>query len=159
MKYDEDYSSNFFNQYNRPEVCDKCGNSMLDYKGLGEYKCIKCSNIMFDDYGRVRRYLEENPGATVAETSEAVNVPQKQITIMLKEERLEITKSSRSFLRCESCGAPITSGRFCDTCKQIRNAVAARRKHDEELEKKKSTIQGTGFDVKGDVGKRRFDRD
>ena len=36
---------------------------------------------------------------------------------MLREDRLEVTEDSAIMLNCESCGAPIRSGRFCEKCK------------------------------------------
>ena len=41
----------------------------------------------------------------------------KQIKQWLREERLQFSEDSAVLLNCESCGAPIRSGRFCDKCK------------------------------------------
>ena len=34
----------------------------------------------------------------------------------LREERLELSQDSPMYLTCESCGAPIRTGRFCEKC-------------------------------------------
>ena len=96
---------------NIPTFCAKCGGVMV-FKGVGEYKCEDCGNLDYDDYGKVRNYIEKNPGATSAQTSAETGVSQKSIRGMLKEERLEIAANSTTFLKCESCGAQILSGRF-----------------------------------------------
>ena len=45
------------------------------------------------------------------------DVSTQQIKQWLREERLEFSSDSQIGLNCESCGAPIRSGRFCDKCK------------------------------------------
>ena len=47
--------------YNRPSVCSVCGGKML-FVGVGEYHCERCKNVEFDDYGKVRNYIEEHKG-------------------------------------------------------------------------------------------------
>lgn len=103
------------NTYNRPTYCSECGGVMV-FKGVGEYRCEKCGFISYDDYGKVRNYLEEHMGATTAETSKATGVSQKSVRDMLKEGKIEIAQNSAIFLRCEICGATIRSGRYCSKC-------------------------------------------
>ena len=61
--------------------------------------------------------MREHKGAGIAEVAEACDVEPSQIRQWLREERLEVTEDSAMFLNCESCGAPIRCGRFCDKCK------------------------------------------
>lgn len=103
------------NTYNRPTYCSGCGGVMV-YRGLGEYQCEKCGLLDYDDYGKVRNYVEQHMGANAAETSKATGVSQKSIRDMLKEGKLEIAKNSAIFLKCEICGGLISSGRFCPKC-------------------------------------------
>ena len=76
-------------EYERPNLCDKCGGG-LKYKGLGEYICEKCENIMFDEYGKVRNYLENHPGVNLVELSRATGVSQKVIKQMIIDERFNL---------------------------------------------------------------------
>ena len=99
-------------QLNRPTYCEKC-NGVMVFKGVGEYKCEDCGNLAYDDYGKVRNYIEQHSGATSAQVSAATGVSQKAIRDMLREERLEIAANSAVFLKCEICGVSIRSGRFC----------------------------------------------
>lgn len=140
---------------NIPTYCEKCGGVMV-FKGVGEYKCEECGNLDYDDYGKVRNYVEKHPGATSAQASAATGVTQKSIRGMLKEERLEIAANSTTFLKCESCGTKIRSGRFCKKCevnyhRSIEEQARANRNVD---------FSGHSTEVqKGDAGAKRFTRD
>ena len=52
--------------YNIPRVCKECGGVMV-FKGVGEYRCEDCGVVDYDDYGKVRCYIESNKGATAAQ--------------------------------------------------------------------------------------------
>lgn len=75
--------------YHKPEKCTECGGRM-DYKGLGEYKCSDCNHIDYDDYGKVRLFLEKNPGANIIRAEAATGVPQRLIKQMIKEGRFAV---------------------------------------------------------------------
>ena len=47
---------------------------------------------------------------------------------MLKEERLEVTKESKTYLTCEGCGRPIRYGLFCESCAKLHEAAKEKRK-------------------------------
>ena len=78
------------NKIEKPVRCSKCG-GFLKYDGLGEYACEKCGYHEYDDYGKVRAYLEANPGANVVEVSDATGVSQKLIHQMVSEGKFEVT--------------------------------------------------------------------
>lgn len=140
------------NNYNRPYVCQACGGMMV-FKGVGEYRCEDCSDLAYDDYGKARNYLEAHPGATTAQISEKTGVTQKAIRQMLKESRLEIATESRTFLKCEICGADIRHGSLCDRCE------SAYHRDIEEQERAKRKMAGYGSDKeKRDKGEKRFSR-
>lgn len=141
-------------QYNIPRICPKCG-GVLVFKGVGEYCCEDCGELAYDDYGKVRMYIEEHRGATAAQIESAIGVSQRSIRQMLKEGRLEVTADSKTFLRCEVCGKSIRSGRYCPECETVmhRNLEA------EQRAQIKKNIQGTGLAQKGEDGQRRFRRD
>ena len=114
---------------------------------------------MYDDYGIVRNYLEINPGATTGMVALATGVSEKAIKNMLREERLEIREDSRSFIQCEGCGKPITSGRYCEACSKIAAAAARRKREKEYIEEKKHQVQGVSMELPDDQeGKMRFTR-
>lgn len=140
---------------NIPTYCEKCGGVMV-FKGVGEYECEECGNLEYDDYGKVRNYVEKHPGATSAQASAATGVTQKSIRVMLKEERLEIAANSTTFLKCESCGAKIRSGRFCRKCETTYHRdLEAQARADRSAD-----FTGYGMErQKGEEGAKRFTRD
>lgn len=77
------------NSYNKPLNCLKCG-GVMEYSGSGEYCCEVCGYIDYDDYGKVRNYLEKHGGATISEVSRATGVGQNEIHDMLQEARLSL---------------------------------------------------------------------
>ncbi len=139
--------------YNIPRECVKCGGVMV-FRGLGEYKCEDCGHLAYDDYGKVRNYIEKHKGATAAQIEDAIGVSQRSIRQMLKEGRLEVAEGSRAFLECEICGKPIRSGRYCPDCE-----IKMHRKL-EEKQREVSHKGQHGFSKgpKTDEGHKRFVR-
>ena len=108
--------------------CAECGGEMK-YAGLGEFRCVECGNVQFNDYGRVRAYLEAHPGAMQSEVSRATGVSPNRIRQLLVEERIEISANSNIFLNCEMCGMPIRSGSRCPKCEErYQKEIANERK-------------------------------
>ena len=70
----------------KPEYCPSCG-APVTYKGLGEYACDVCHYICYDDYGKVRVYLEKHPGANIVQISTQTGVSKQLIKKMVKENR------------------------------------------------------------------------
>lgn len=137
--------------YHRPSHCALCGGIMI-FKGVGEYECEDCKYRDYDDYGKVRLYIEQHRGATAVEVEKATGVSQKTIRQMLHEGRIEVAADSKAFLHCEICGADIRSGRYCSKC-----MTSANRKFEEEVRNKKK-MQGFGASIQGESGAKRFIR-
>lgn len=141
--------------YNRPQECPECGGVMV-FRGCGEYRCEKCRYVDYDDYGKVRNYVEKHNGVTAAQAAEATGVKQKTIRTMLKESRLEIAEGSNTYLKCEMCGTNIRSGRVCPKCEVEFNRkmeAQLRQRHDK-------AIAGFGAGrIGGEEGSKRFTRD
>lgn len=141
-------------RYHVPYTCEECGGQMI-YKGVGEYHCENCDAVVYDDYGKVRMYVEQHPGATIADAEAGTGVPHKIIRQLLREERLEVAAGSRTFLSCRGCGAPIRSGEFCPQC-------AAKQPKTEDIRrtKIKKDMMGVAMnDTSGQQGAKRFTRD
>ena len=107
--------------------CRKCGR-IFNYV-VGPHICPACREAMEEDFQRVKAYIGEHPGATVTQVAEECEVEVAQIHQWLREERLNLTEGSGIVLQCETCGKPITCGRYCDECKHkltmgLKNAVA-----------------------------------
>ena len=107
-----------FNEYfmeNRPYQCEACGGKML-YKGGGEYECRDCGGAAWDDFGKVKAFLEEYGTQPALVISEATGVPMEVLRELLREGRLQLPADSKIFLSCEKCGCAIRSGRYCSEC-------------------------------------------
>ena len=91
-------------RYHVPNICAECGGEMV-YKGVGEYQCEQCKAVVYDDYGKVRLYVEQHPGATISETEAATGVPHKVIRQLLREEReTRATSATTSRTACGRSG-------------------------------------------------------
>ena len=140
-------------RYHIPHVCEGCGGVMI-FKGVGEYRCEECGAVAYDDYGKVRLYIEEHKGATAAETSAATGVSQRSILQMLKESRLEVTENSKFMMKCEACGQPIRSGQFCLRCEtKIHRAMESAQR--EQLMRE---LKGYSVSHSTEDGQKRFVR-
>lgn len=139
--------------YQKPTLCQKC-EGVLVYRGIGEYQCEDCGELEYDDYGKVRNYLDKHRGANVAQISDATGVTHKTIREMIKEKRFEVIDNPGGYIRCEMCGVDIKSGRLCPTCE-----VAYHRKMEEKVRSaKKKNMAGYGDALQGEEGSIRFTR-
>lgn len=60
----------------KPATCPKC-NVDYRYMGLGHYQCQNCEDVVLDDYGKVRDYVEnsiEDVGVEKASADTGVSV-------------------------------------------------------------------------------------
>ena len=138
-----------------PIRCEKCSNTDFEYMGLGGYMCKECGHKMYDDYGKVREYLDVHRGATATEVSIATGVPVGKIRQMVRDEKFEITQNSAVFMSCEKCGSPIRSGRYCDSCSNAKMTSFEAAKKASRM----TNIQGFGAAKGSSTGEKRFTRD
>ena len=108
--------------------CKKCG-KMFNYV-MGPVVCPECKDSLEEKFQEVKKYVYDHPGCGIREVADECDVSTQQIKQWLREERLEFSSDSHIGLNCESCGAPIRSGRFCDKCKMsmTQNLQSAYRK-------------------------------
>ncbi|MDP4094777.1 MAG: MerR family transcriptional regulator [Bacillota bacterium] len=112
-----------------PDVrnCRKCG-KIFNYIG-GMPICPVCKDKEEEDFKKVKEYLYQNPGATMSEVSQVLDVSVERIKAYLKDGRLEIVGDEANIiLECEACGKSIKTGRFCNECqknlsKEFRNVA------------------------------------
>lgn len=94
--------------------CKSCGR-IFNYLS-GPPICPICREKLEEKFQEVKEFVRQNKGVGIQEVSDACEVDVKQIRQWLREERLELSSDSAAYLNCESCGAPIRSGRFCEKC-------------------------------------------
>ena len=108
--------------YNKPITCSVCGGRMA-YRGIGEYVCEDCKFVDYDDFGKVRKYIETHRGANASEIGLATGVKQKTINQMIRDERFDVVNAGKTLLYCEVCGTNIRSGRRCLKCEAARRRL------------------------------------
>lgn len=95
--------------------CKRCGR-IFNYLGSSPI-CATCKEDDEHDFQRVKKYLYENPRATISEVASELDISIEKIRKFLREERLEIVgEGGLTGLECEKCGVSIKTGRFCDDC-------------------------------------------
>lgn len=99
-----------------PVKCNICGGG-LEQVSRGVYRCVSCKKDYYDDFQKVRNYLEENGAAPAVVIARATKVPLGTINHFFKEEHLEIPLNDTVRMKCVECGAPIRTGTVCDKCK------------------------------------------
>ena len=104
------------------QACKRCG-KLFNYV-TGDKLCPICKEEMEEKFQEVRKYIQEHKGASMTEVAEECDVQSTWIQKWLREERLELTEGSAITIDCESCGAPIRSGRLCNSCADKFRAAA-----------------------------------
>ena len=99
---------------NQRKYCPSCG-TLMAWKGE-IFKCSTCGHEEYDDFTRVKKYLELNPKATAYAIATALHLPLSQINGYVETGRLEVTPDSKVYFQCQLCGAPIRYGKICTTC-------------------------------------------
>lgn len=103
---------------NRPWFCSVCGGEMKPlYAGI--YECKECKKQEYDDFGKVRAYIEEHGKQPAAILAEETGVAVETIEMFLRTGRLEIPEGSDIYISCERCGCDIRYGRFCGDCMKV----------------------------------------
>ena len=90
MTYEEQFSQLLYDT--KPVTCEACGGK-YEMIRQGTYKCNKCGDIVYDDFGKIKRFLEEHGPAPATVISQNTGVPVTKITELIREGRIETTKS------------------------------------------------------------------
>lgn len=100
--------------------------------------CEDCYLEAQQEFEAVKEFLEENPGATVAEVAEATEIDVETIYEYIKEGRLAVVPKDVE-LHCQICGAKIDSGRVCARCRSDFRADSAPAPRREDPSRGKGT--------------------
>ena len=96
--------------------CKKCG-KMFNYVA-GPPICQACRDEVEKKFQEVKEYVRENRAASMTQIVNECHVDQRQVEQWIREERLVFSTESPIRLSCETCGATIMTGRYCDKCKK-----------------------------------------
>ena len=95
--------------------CNKCGAYFRPLRG--EKYCPSCTEQLEDIFHDVKDYIYEHPRCSMMEVATEFNITVGIVKQWVKEERLSFAEDSQVKLTCESCGAAISTGKFCKDCK------------------------------------------
>jgi len=110
---------------------------------IGPPICPLCRDENERKFQEVKKYIQDNRGATINMVSEDCEVEIKQINQWIREERLQFADDSPIRVSCEKCGEMIRAGVYCDKCKiEMTNTLSSVYKKEpvvkEEPKKKQS---------------------
>lgn len=119
--------------------CKKCG-KLFNYVA-GASICPACKDALEKKFQEVKKYIQENRGATIHDVVEECEVDAQQVRQWVREERLEFSGDGVTGIVCERCGATIATGRFCQKCKNemTEDLGSALPQKPKEEQKKKDT--------------------
>ena len=130
--------------------CRKCGR-IFNYV-MGPIVCPRCKEEQENKFQEVKKYVQDNRGADIHEVATECDVDPSQIRQWIREERLQFADDSPIRLPCETCGAMIQAGRFCEKCKsEVTNELKRVAGRDKPREKPKEAAP-----AKSDRNKMRY---
>lgn len=97
------------------KTCRRC-RRLFNYVA-GQPICPACKDELERIFQEVKKYISDNKNSSINDVAEACEIDPQQIRQWIREERLQFSADSEVGLNCESCGAMVRTGRFCDKCK------------------------------------------
>lgn len=116
------------------------------FQSFGAEICPSCAEKLDMDFSVIKNYLYDNPDANIIEIVRGTGIEEKTVLGFLREGRLAVG-SGAGIQRCEECGAPISSGKYCSRCQRIMESLfsaASRIKADRDAEKNAAAGSGIG---------------
>lgn len=87
--------------------------------------CQECYEKAKRSFELVKKYLQDNPGATVAQVARDTEVDLELIYEYIQEGRLDVIPKDAT-LQCSICGASISVGRVCAKCRnELRSTMSS----------------------------------
>ncbi len=98
---------------NRRQVCRKCG-GMLRKKEPGVFECVKCREIVLDDFGKVNKYIAEHGLQPAELIARETGANMREVNRVLQKARL--MHAGKTGGVCMFCGKPVAFGSLCSDC-------------------------------------------
>ena len=95
--------------------CEKCGGVLKD-PGLGIYVCSRCGHETMSEFGKIKKFIEENGASTAMQISQGTGISVNRIEKYLREGRIEVPEGSDFYIPCLKWGADIRYGKYCPAC-------------------------------------------
>ncbi|MFW5999007.1 MAG: TIGR03826 family flagellar region protein [Halanaerobiaceae bacterium] len=123
--------------------CADCGRLFADD---GVHKlCDRCRQDEEAEFKKVKEYLWDHPNAGVNKVSEETEVDKELIIKFVKENRIIADGFDlEGQLHCERCGTSISSGRYCEECRQkLVNGFSSSKKKNRQNKEIKEKRKGS----------------
>lgn len=105
---------------NKLKNCSGCGRLYME---IGQGMCPDCCRKEQDDEQIVYSYVRDHDKCSIKQIVDDTGVKERVVLRMLKQGRFIASGIEISY-PCQSCGAPITTGKLCSKCsKDIINQV------------------------------------
>ncbi|SFD11522.1 hypothetical protein [Butyrivibrio sp. YAB3001] len=130
------------------QSCKRC-HILFQYSETGPQLCPNCTKQDEADFDVVRQYLNEHPFSSGQEVNQATGISLESILRWLREGRL-ISLEMTGILKCENCGTPIFSGKFCTECryklvKDLKGIAAPKSEEQPVQMQPKQDVHGMQF--------------
>ncbi len=100
----------------KPTKCDICRGGVI-YRGNGEYCCKRCNRIMYDDYGKVKQYVDKHGTSSILRLAKETGVSKDVLDYLVRDGVLTVSVDEETDeMTCAKCGCMIESGRYCKKC-------------------------------------------
>ena len=97
--------------------CKKCKRIFPYIAGV--QICEACKKDEEKLFEQIWEYLRDNPGVSMPQVAEELQVPYEQLMKYVREGRIQVkSPDGKLLLFCEKCGEIIKSGRICDRCEK-----------------------------------------
>ncbi len=94
----------------------QCRSCRKLFQYIGSPICPSCVDEEERLFKAVRNFIYENPSSSIDEIREETGADSALISRWLREGRLILSAENAALLKCEACGQPIRSGRYCEAC-------------------------------------------
>ena len=132
-------------------ICEKCG-GVVKFRGGGEYECSECGNVVLDDFGKVRQFLEKRGPSNIMEIAYATGLDKSVVSKLLMDGRIQVLQRTTDGKNCARCGIPITRGKYCAECGEL---ISKSSRKGPSVEEKKDKMHFLNNETAKKTGKKK----
>lgn len=99
------------------KYCKRCKKL---FTSNGNKMCQECIRELDDIVTEIKNYISDNPRANVMVLRRELDIDEKDILYLIREQRIELTQVDADKLGfvCASCGEPTLGEKYCRNCKE-----------------------------------------
>lgn len=107
------------------------------FQSVGTKTCPECTKRLDQAFLEARNYIYDHEFTSYAEILDNTEVTDKELSYLIKTDKISLTNSAGSTLKCAVCGALTASGNMCVSCaaKFAKEAKANLPKESKEPQK------------------------